>query len=90
VGAMDVDSNQAPKTVAEIGIHIGYIREDLKSIKNSLSNTPNRTEFESLSKRVCAVEGVINSIKNRIVVSAITILVIMILAQYGISQYFKG
>ena len=86
---MTEDNKQPPKTVAEIGIHIGYMSEDLKEIKEALSNQPNRKEFEVLEGRVTKLESALNVVKNRIITAAITILVGMILAQYGLNQFFK-
>ena len=87
---MPEDNKQPPKTVAEIGIHIGYMSEDLKEIKGALSNQPNRKEFEVLEGRVTKLESALNVVKNRIITAAITILVGMILAQYGLNQFFRG
>lgn len=87
---MTEDNKQPPKTVAEIGIHIGYMSEDLKEIKEALSNQPNRKEFEVLEGRVTKLESALNVVKNRIITAAITILVGMILAQYGLNQFFRG
>lgn len=87
---MPEDNKQPPKTVAEIGIHIGYMSEDLKEIKEALSNQPNRKEFEVLEGRVTKLESALNVVKNRIITAAITILVGMILAQYGLNQFFRG
>ena len=87
---MPEDNKQPPKTVAEIGIHIGYMSEDLKEIKEALSNQPNRREFEVLEGRVTKLESALNVVKNRIITAAITILVGMILAQYGLNQFFRG
>lgn len=42
----------APTTVPEIGIHIGYMREDLSEIKNALANSPSRREFNDLKTEV--------------------------------------
>jgi hypothetical protein len=42
------ENESPPKTVAEIGIHIGYIRGDIKDIKASLADTPTRREFDEL------------------------------------------
>lgn len=87
---MPEDNKQPPKTVSEIGIHIGYMSEDLKEIKEALSNQPNRKEFEVLEGRVTKLESALNVVKNRIITAAITILVGMILAQYGLNQFFRG
>ena len=87
---MPEEHKQPPKTVAEIGIHIGYMSEDLKEIKEALSNQPNRKEFEVLEGRVTKLESALNVVKNRIITAAITILVGMILAQYGLNQFFRG
>lgn len=51
------EHKNAPKTVQEIGIHIGYIREDLQEIKVSLADSPSRGEFNNLEKRVTKIEA---------------------------------
>lgn len=43
-----------------------------------------------INNRVDAVEKIINSIKNRIVAASITVLVLMILAQWGLDKFFRG
>jgi len=45
---------------------------------------------QDIDSRLTNVENVINAIKNRIVLVAVSMLVMMILAQYGIQQFFKG
>lgn len=49
---VDDDHTHPPKTVQEIGIHIGYMREDLKEIKDSIDKNPDRKEFDALKKTV--------------------------------------
>lgn len=45
---------------------------------------------QDIDNRLCNVEKIINAIKNRIVLVALSMLVMMILAQYGLQEFFKG
>jgi hypothetical protein len=49
---MPDDHKQAPKTVAEIGIHIGYIRQDLQDIKEAIKDSPSRGEFDNVKEDI--------------------------------------
>ena len=60
-----------PKTVPEICIHIGYMREDLREIKNAIANSPSRGEFEALEERVEKIEGNIGKVVWSIVLAFI-------------------
>ena len=84
---MDYKNDNPPKTIAEVGIYLGVIGNDISEIKNSLKDTPSQREVDSISERVTVLEMMISSIKNRIVIWAITILVTMVLAQYGLNTY---
>lgn len=48
------DHNQPPKTIAEVGIHVGYLREDIKDIKTLLKDLQGgvvlKTEFEKFKE----------------------------------------
>lgn len=46
-------------------------------------------DIESTVKRITKVENLMNGISKRIVSAAITILVMMILAAFGLEKYFK-
>lgn len=81
------EHNKPPKTVAEIGIHIGYIREDLLEIKESLKGTPSRNEFVALEKRVTLLESVVDGVRGAIVKWAVAIFVGMVLAFYGLNKF---
>jgi len=85
---MNKDQHDPPKTIREVGIHLYNMSSDISDIKDSLNNTPNRTEFETLKGKVIVLESTLDTIKNRIVGGAIIILVGLILAQYGLNTYF--
>ena len=55
---MSNEHKNTPKTIPEIGIHIGYIHEELSEIKSMLKEVPSRTEFKAL-------ENDHNSLKKR-------------------------
>lgn len=80
----DNEHDRPPKTVSEIGIHIGYIRDDLAEIKKSLRDSPGRAEFDKLEKRVQAIEQLIDKSQNRIVWGVVLTLITMVLAAFGI------
>jgi len=84
------EHEQAPKTVPEIGIHIGYIRDDIKEIKDALKGSPTKKEFDELAIRVTKLESLLDSVKSTIARWAITILVAMVLAFYGLDKFFRG
>lgn len=84
------EHEQPPKTVPEIGIHIGYIRDDLKEIKEALRDAPTRMELAALEDRVIKLEKFIDGIKSTIAKWAVTIIVAMVLALYGIDRFFRG
>ena len=86
----DDEHKQPPKTVAEIGIHVGYIREDLQEIKDVLRNSPSRKEHDELVLRVEKLETLIDKVKSKIALTATTIFVGMVLALYGLDKWFKG
>lgn len=45
---------------------------------------------QGVDDRLSDVEKVIDAIKNRIVIVAVSMLALMILAQYGLQEFFKG
>lgn len=49
---VDEEHKNPPKTVQEIGIHIGYMREDLHEIKQALGDTPTRKEVDELKVEI--------------------------------------
>lgn len=54
---------QAPSTVKEVGIHLAYMKEDIKEVKNFLvemsKNYVTINEHNALRDRVRAIEGYI-------------------------------
>ena len=50
------EHKQPPKTVAEIGVHIGYINETLSEIKKKIDDSPSRSEHNLLKDRVKTLE----------------------------------
>lgn len=53
---MPEEHKQPPKTIPEIGIHLGYMNETLNDIKTILNDTPTRKELDAIDKRVSTLE----------------------------------
>ena len=90
---MPEDHKQPPQNVKEVGIHIGYLREDISDVKALLENhialAATKADVAAHDVRISKLEEVIEKVKTRIVGSAITIFVLMVLAMYGLDKYFK-
>lgn len=90
----DDDHNKPPTTTREIGIHLGYLREDIKDLKETVENiakgTPSRKEVDELDERITKLEVLVDGIKTRIAGWAIGIFVAMVLTLYGLDKWFKG
>lgn len=82
-----------PQTVTEVGIHVGYLREDVSDIKTLLEShmelAATKVEVRTLERRVTKLETTLDKIKNRIISAAITIFVLMVLAMYGLDKFFR-
>lgn len=87
----DEEHKQPPKTIAELGIHFGYIREDVAELKGILERQipqmATKTELDIHEKRITKLEKTLEGIKNRIVTTAISLLVVMVLAVYGLDKF---
>ena len=90
---MPEEHKQPPQNVKEVGIHIGYLREDIGDVKALLENhialAATKADVAAHDVRISRLEGVIEKVKTRIVGAAITIFVLMVLAMYGLDKYFK-
>lgn len=90
---MPEDHKQPPQNVKEVGIHIGYLREDISDVKalleHHISLAATKTEVAAHDVRISKLEEIIEKVETRIVGAAITILVLMILAMYGLDKFFK-
>ena len=90
---MPEEHKQPPQNVKEVGIHIGYLREDIGDVKALLENhialAATKTEVAAHDVRISKLEEIIEKVETRIVGAAITILVLMILAMYGLDKFFK-
>lgn len=51
-----MNKSEAPKTVREIGVHIAYISDSIREIKETMKDTPTRGEFGNLEERVTLLE----------------------------------
>ena len=90
---MPEDHKQPPQNVKEVGIHIGYLREDISDVKALLENhialAATKSEVAAHDVRISKLEEIIEKVETRIVGAAITILVLMVLAMYGLDKFFK-
>lgn len=85
------EHKQPPKTIAELGIHFGYIREDVAELKGILerqtTQMATKAELYIHEQRITKLEKTLEAVKNRIVTTAVSLLVVMILAIYGLDKY---
>ena len=90
---MPEDHKQPPQNVKEVGIHIGYLREDIGDVKALLENhialAATKADVKAHDVRISKLEEIIEKVRARIVGAAITIFVTMVLAMYGLDKYFK-
>ena len=90
---MPEDHKQPPQNVKEVGIHIGYLREDIGDVKALLENhialAATKADVAAHDVRISKLEELIDKVKTRIVGAAITIFVTMVLAMYGLDKYFR-
>ncbi|WOI86003.1 hypothetical protein [Rhodococcus qingshengii] len=105
------DHNEPPSTIKEVGIHIGYMRDDIAELKELFKNMPTafatkaeldtlRSEFDekldsvettvkALDIRLGTQENRWNGLNAKIAGYAVTGLVLMLLALYGLDKFFK-
>lgn len=57
------EHSEAPTTIKEVGIHIGYMRNDIAELKDILKGHPTQKAFDELDERVTALETK-NTLKN--------------------------
>ena len=90
---MPEEHKQPPTNVKEVGIHIGYLREDIGDVKALLEHhialAATKADIEGHEVRISKLEEIIEKVKTRIIGAAITIFVLMVLAMYGLDKYFK-
>ena len=90
---MPEDHKQPPQNVKEVGIHIGYLREDISDVKALLENhialAATKADVKAHDVRISKLEEIIEKVRARIVGAAITIFVLMVLAMYGLDKYFR-
>ena len=89
---MPEDHKQPPQNVKEVGIHIGYLREDISDVKTLLENhialAATKADIAAHDVRISKLEEIIEKVKARIVGAAVTIFVLMVLAMYGLDKFF--
>lgn len=90
---MPESHKQPPQNVKEVGIHIGYLREDINAVKvlleNQIALAATKADIASHDVRISKLEELIEKVKTRIIGAAITIFVIMVLALYELDKFFK-
>jgi len=85
------DVSDIKKQLTEMSGHFVTKQELIDAIQTRrLEQKQICDNVQDIDNRLSNVENVINAIKNRIVIVAVSMLVMMILAQYGIQQFFKG
>ena len=56
----DISNNEAPTTIKEVGIHIGYMRHDISELKQLMQSLPNgfatKDDLNKVDMRVIALE----------------------------------
>lgn len=89
---MQEDHKQPPTSVKEVGIHIGYLREDISDVKALLENhialAATKADIAAHDIRISKIEKIIEKVKSRIIGAALTIFVLMVLAMYGLDKFF--
>lgn len=85
---MEQHTTKPPTTVKEVGIHLGYIREDIKELKDIVKEMPNgfvtKDQHAELDKRVVKLEDRQN-LKNILLwVGLVASAIINIIALYNI------
>ncbi len=71
-----------------------YLREDIGDVKALLEShitlAATKADVAAHEVRISKLEELIEKVKTRIIGSAITIFVLMVLAMYGLDKFFKG
>jgi hypothetical protein len=95
---MENQHKDSPTTVKEVGIHLGYLREELQEVKDEIKNFLAiastkadvlilENKLKKLETRVLAIEEKENAIYRRISYIVIAGLVTMVLAWYGLDRF---
>jgi hypothetical protein len=86
----DDEHTKAPTTIREVGIHIGYMREDMAEMKNAINtfteHGATKAELEALGKRVKDIEDWREGLTSKVAGFAILLFVLMVLAWYGLDK----
>lgn len=81
---------EPPQTIKEVGIHIGYMRQDITDMKKLMESLPNgfasKEEVASLDKRISAVEKTLNKNWIKMTGSGIVGALLLYLAQYALTH----
>lgn len=89
----DEEHKQPPINAKEVGIHIGYLREDIGDVKALLENhialAATKADIADHDVRISKLEEIIEKVRDRIVGAAITIFVLMVLALYGLDKFLR-
>ena len=98
----DDDHLKNPETIKEVGIHIGYMRRDFNSLKDFLeaSDYVKQADFTAYKDIAAEARRVIyqevNDLSNwkdkligKIAGAGIIMLVLMVLAFYGLDRFFS-
>ena len=97
---MSDDHKKPPETIKEVGIHIGYMREDILDLKQFLKDNQYVTGKEFADYKVDAAEehGALRrdidhllnwkeKILTRISAGAVVFIVVLVLAWYGLDKF---
>ena len=99
---MSDDHQKPPETIKEVGIHIGYMRDDIADLKNLLKDG-NYVKAKELAEYKLEVQTEMTELRtdldsllswrdkliSRVAGSAVVMLVLMVLAWYGLDKFFK-
>lgn len=88
---MSPEEQKPPETVKELGIHFIYMTEDIKELKQLFKdgNFVKSNDLLPLQARVAKLEAIFDGIKTKIAAAAVIMLVIMVLALYGLDKFLK-
>lgn len=87
----DDEHKKAPSTIREVGIHIGYMREDMADLKDAINtfteHGATKAELQALNVRLTELENWKDGIVGRIAGGAVLLIVSMVLALYGLDRF---
>lgn len=92
---MPEDHQKPPTTIREVGIHVGYLRDDITDIKITLKELAEgavtRNEFDALSEKVKTnEEKMVTKNEFRLVTSVITFILGTAVVIIGLIDRIKG